>query len=97
MKEPFKEGGRRAGRVAQVVEHWPGKFKALSSNPSTRRGRGGGYGSSVILKFWLVGHKCKKKEYTLSLSTHLNMLKTEEQNHKPLLQNTGMSEVSRDH
>jgi hypothetical protein len=40
-----EEEGRETGRVVQMVEHLPSKFKALSSNPSTRerereRGRG---------------------------------------------------------
>jgi hypothetical protein len=28
---------RRAGGMTQAVEHLPGKFKALSSNPSTTK------------------------------------------------------------
>lgn len=37
----------------------------------------------------------EKKEYKLSPFTCPNMLKTDQQNHEPLLQNTNMSEVSR--
>jgi hypothetical protein len=35
-----KSKTKRAGGVTQVIEHLPGKYKVLSSNPSSMGGRG---------------------------------------------------------
>jgi hypothetical protein len=45
-----EEEGRETGRVVQMVEHLPSKFKALSSNPSTRERERGEEGEKQISK-----------------------------------------------
>jgi hypothetical protein len=53
---------KRAGGVAQVVEHLPSKFEALSSNPNYRKKKKG-RGSKSVPDLW---RQCSSALYFLS-------------------------------